>query len=136
MYTCTYSYTHTHACHMHTHTNLRTYAYTAFVCTHSCCYDNMHSTATHITRTQSYTHPHSCTCMHIHIPTHYPHPHIYEQVFDSERSRLDDEYHASCTTVQSLRRDYRKYLQSTESYKRKLQASLNKDPPKPAEQDK
>ena len=68
----------------------------------------------------------TCTCT-------YPLP---PQVFDAERSRLETEYHASVNEVQLLRRDYRKYLNSTEGNKRKLQAALAKDPPKVQEHDK
>ena len=58
------------------------------------------------------------------------------QVFDRERTKIDNEKKASCTLVQDLRRNYRHCSQKTESYKKKLEASLAKDPPKPAEQDR
>ena len=58
------------------------------------------------------------------------------QVFDKERTKIDNEKKASCTSVQDLRRNYRHYSGKTESYKKKLEASLVKDPPRPAEQDR
>ena len=57
-------------------------------------------------------------------------------MFDQEQARLESEKKLSCTTVQDLRRNYRKHLTATEGYKGKLETALARDPPKPAEQDK
>ena len=61
---------------------------------------------------------------------------LFPQVFDQEQARLESEKKLSCTTVQNLRRNYRKHLTATEGYKGKLETALARDPPKPAEQDK
>ena len=58
------------------------------------------------------------------------------QVFDQDQVRLENEKKFSCTSVQDLRRNYRKHVTATEGYKGKLEACLARDPPKPAEQEK
>ena len=58
------------------------------------------------------------------------------QVFDSERSRLEKEYHDSKAAVQTLRRGYNKYLSATTISRGKLETALARDPPKLPEQDR